>query len=263
MDVEDIADRLRRLRRESSERGRRAPRETLEADLASAESNEPRSIHAALARRDSRVRRRAPEGADVELGAGSRAPARAGMPSGLAPMAHGLGGHAAGALLARSETFEREHRHGRMHLAEVARADPRVLALLARDRAFETIELGSALYLDTETSGLAGGAGTYVFMVGLGSFEENGFRVWQGFLDDPAHESDLLAECAQRIRAAPAIVSYFGKSFDRHRLEDRMRCLRIDPPFRDKAHLDLYHPLRRLYRGVFADHRLRTLERAL
>lgn len=150
-----------------------------------------------------------------------------------------------------------------MQLADVARVDPRAFTILTRDPALAAIDLERALYLDTETSGLAGGSGTYVFMVGLGSFERENFHVWQGFLDDPAHERSLLVETAERVRAAPAIVSFFGKSFDRHRLEDRMRCLGIQPPFAGKAHLDLYHPLRRLYRGAFQDHRLRTLERAL
>jgi hypothetical protein len=166
-------------------------------------------------------------------------------------------------LLARRETLAREHRHGALKLEDVAGADSHAFVVLTRDPALAGIDLQRAIYLDTETSGLAGGSGTYVFMVGLGSFTEEGFRVWQGFLDDPAHEESLLRETAERVRAAPVIVSFFGKSFDRHRLEDRMRCLGIEPPFEGKAHLDLYHPLRRLYRGAFQDHRLRTLESAL
>jgi uncharacterized protein YprB with RNaseH-like and TPR domain len=99
--------------------------------------------------------------------------------------------------------------------------------------------------------------------VGLARFEGDSFEIWQGFLPSPAEEAALLAETARRIRAASYVVSFFGKSFDRHRLEDKMRLYGIAPPFADKPHLDLYWPLRRLNKGRFADCRLRTLEREL
>jgi uncharacterized protein YprB with RNaseH-like and TPR domain len=259
MSAEEFAERLRRLRRESAAPA--APRAAI-----------PASMRERLARRDERARRRASEEigterASLELPADlaessvdPTAPemVRAGLPSGLERIES-----EAGMRLVRRETFARDHLHGEMHLSDVDRADPRAFALLARDRDLEDLDLTDAIYLDTETSGLSGGSGTYVFLVGLGSFDSDGFRLAQAFLDDPARERDLLADCADRIRRAPAIVSFFGKSFDRHRLEDRMRCLGIDPPFEEKAHLDLYHPLRRLYRGAFADHRLRTLESEL
>jgi uncharacterized protein YprB with RNaseH-like and TPR domain len=110
-----------------------------------------------------------------------------------------------------------------------------------------------------------------VFLVGLGSFEQGSFELWQGFLAEPAEERALLEDVAARIRAASMVVSFFGKAFDRHRLEDKMRMHGIPPPFEGRPHLDLYHPLRRLYRPrpapgsrtVALDARLRTLEREL
>ena len=137
------------------------------------------------------------------------------------------------------------------------------LALCARDPSLADASLADALYLDTETTGLSGGAGTYVFLVGLGSFTPAGFEVWQGFLADPAHERALLAEVAERIARAPLLVTFFGKSFDRHRLEDKMRMHGVTPPFTGKPHLDLYHPLRRLHGASLPDARLRTMEHAL
>lgn len=174
-------------------------------------------------------------------------------------------------VLARRTTIEVSRRHGAWELEEALAADRATLALLARDPALADVDLRRALYLDTETTGLSGGAGTWVFLVGLGSFEEDGFRVWQGFLAEPAEERALLEEVAARIRAASVVVSFFGKAFDRHRLEDKMRLHGIAPPFEGRPHLDLYHPLRRLYRPrpapgertVALDARLRTLEREL
>lgn len=168
-----------------------------------------------------------------------------------------------GELLARVRRFAREHRHGDFSLSEVRAARGADFELLTGHAQLAELDLERALYLDTETTGLAGGAGTYVFLVGLGSFEGSEFQLWQGFLRHPAEERALLAECAERIAASAGLVSFFGKSFDRHRLEDRMRVHGLSPPFARVPHLDLYHPLRRLYRGAYADTRLQTLEREL
>jgi uncharacterized protein YprB with RNaseH-like and TPR domain len=168
-----------------------------------------------------------------------------------------------GSITARSTRFDADHRHGSFRLHEVHAIDRGDIALTGCDPALGQIDFRRALYFDTETTGLSGGAGTYVFLVGLGSFDERGFALWQGFLAHPADERALLAEVARRIRAAGAIVSFFGKSFDRHRLEDRMRVHGIAPPFSEVCHLDLFYPLQRLYRGALSDNRLCTLEAAL
>jgi uncharacterized protein YprB with RNaseH-like and TPR domain len=173
----------------------------------------------------------------------------------------------AGEWLARSTWYGRDARHGDFALAEIDHARGADFELLTGDAALAEFDLERAIYLDTETTGLSGGAGTYVFMVGLGRFEERagsaGFDCWQGFLPGPEAEAALLAECAERIRASSGVVSFFGKSFDRHRLEDKMRLVGVEPPFAGLPHLDLYHPCRRLYREAYADGRLKTLEREL
>lgn len=168
-----------------------------------------------------------------------------------------------GGALARISAFARAHAHGGRALESGLAFDRALLAASARDTRFADIDLERAVYLDTETTGLAGGAGTYVFLVGLGTFTAGGFEVWQGFLDDPRNERALLRETAERIADASAIVSFFGKSFDRHRLEDKMRIHGVAPPFAATPHLDLYWPLRRAHQGRFENCRLKTLEREL
>ena len=159
--------------------------------------------------------------------------------------------------------FSTDHRHGDWTLGEVTFAEPPTFALLARDPDLKDLDPERVVYLDTETTGLSGGAGTYVFQVGLGSFGEAGFTLWQGFLSEPSDEAAMLAETARRITESSGVVSFFGKSFDRHRLEDKMRLHGIRAPFEERPHLDLYHPLWRLYKGVFPDGRLRTMESRL
>jgi len=153
--------------------------------------------------------------------------------------------------------------HGAWGLGEVDAAVPATIARLARDEALGSMPLRGAVYLDTETSGLSGGAGVYVYMVGLGWFEGDEFVSWQGFLREPGEERAMLAAVAERLREASGMVSFFGKSFDRHRLEDKMRIAGIEPPFGGLAHLDLYHPFRRLTQGTLPDGRLQTMEREL
>ncbi len=168
-----------------------------------------------------------------------------------------------GGAQARVSSFERAHAHGAHALEHGLAHDRALLAASARDPRFADIDLERAVYLDTETTGLSGGAGTYVFLVGLGTFTSAGFEVWQGFLDHPGNERALLQETAERIADASAIVSFFGKSFDRHRLEDKMRIHGVAPPFATTPHLDLYWPLRRANQGRFENCRLKTLEREL
>lgn len=170
-----------------------------------------------------------------------------------------------GAFAAREQRLPlASTRHGDWDLSEIDHADPAAFARLTGDAALSALDLRGAVFLDTETSGLGGGAGVFVYMVGLGWFEPDGTYVsWQGFLRDPGEEPALLQAVADRIGAADGLVSFFGKSFDRHRLEDKMRIAGVTPPFDARPHLDLFHPLRRLTRGAFRDARLQTMEREL
>lgn len=163
----------------------------------------------------------------------------------------------------RTTTFDRDHRHGSFTLCDLLGASCAKLSELARDERIAAVDLERAVFFDTETTGLSGGAGTYVFLVGMGRFTADRFELWQGFLPHPADEKSLLEEVAERIAGASAILSFFGKSFDRHRLEDKMRLHGVAPPFESSIHLDLYYPLRRAHRGKFENCRLKTLEREL
>ncbi len=182
----------------------------------------------------------------------------AGLPAALEPESNERGEFAA-----RRGEWPREYVHGETPLAWALELRGEAAALLAHDPKLRELELQRALFLDIETTGLAGGAGTKAFLVGLGRFEAGGFELWQGFLRGPEEEAALLSACAERIREAGAIVTFFGKSFDRHRLEDKMRVHGIAPPFESCLHFDLYHPCRRLFGGRFADGRLATMEREI
>ncbi len=171
--------------------------------------------------------------------------------------------------------YPADHHHGLLRIGDVpgcALASAPELSLLGGvpeplDRAPRAL-----LFVDLETTGLAGGAGTYAFLVGCAFFEPHGFRVRQYFLPGYQHERRLLAEVEALVRGSAALVSYNGKSFDVPVLETRYQFNRLAPPFDGISHVDMLHPARRFWRGVGASPgawpetdscRLSVLERTL
>src|SRR5216684_3014697 len=108
------------------------------------------------------------------------------------------------------------------------------------------------LFLDTETTGLAGGTGTYAFLVGVAWWDAGGMQVEQLFLRDFAEEHSILQEVAARLAERPVLVTFNGKTFDWPLLETRFTMTRAIPVPRLAAHLDLVHPARALWRPRLA-----------
>jgi uncharacterized protein YprB with RNaseH-like and TPR domain/predicted nucleic acid-binding protein len=117
------------------------------------------------------------------------------------------------------------------------------------------------LFLDTETTGLAGGTGTYPFLVGIAWWDAGGLQVEQFFMRDLDEEHSLLLELAERMAIRPILVTFNGKSFDWPLLETRYRMTRAIRAAAPKAHLDLLHPARQLWRLRLGSVRLKDLER--
>src|ERR1700730_7899179 len=104
------------------------------------------------------------------------------------------------------------------------------------------------LFLDTETTGLAGGTGTYAFLVGLAWWDAGALQVEQLFMRDFAEEYSLLDELAARVAERPVLVTFNGKTFDWPLLDSRFTMTRSIAAPRLTAHLDLLHPARALWR---------------
>jgi len=117
------------------------------------------------------------------------------------------------------------------------------------------------LFLDTETTGLAGGTGTYAFLVGIAWWEGGGLEIEQFFMREYSEERSLLFALAERIAERPVLVTFNGKSFDWPLLETRYRMSRKLPPPLPRAHLDFLHPARTLWRLRLRSVRLPELER--
>jgi tetratricopeptide (TPR) repeat protein len=117
--------------------------------------------------------------------------------------------------------------------------------------------------LDTETTGLEGGAGTLVFLVGWVQWCASKCQLTQFFLPEPAAEESMLRAIVAELARAGAFLSYNGRGFDLPRLRNRLRMHRMDDAILDRPHLDLLPPCRRLVRSWLGDARLGSVERGL
>lgn len=115
-------------------------------------------------------------------------------------------------------------------------------------------------FLDTETTGLAGGSGTYAFLIGVGRITSEGFRLRQFFMRDPGEEASVLHALTEHLAEFDTLITYNGKSYDQPLLETRYRMARSRPPFSRLVHLDLLFGSRRLWKLRYDSCRLVELE---
>jgi uncharacterized protein YprB with RNaseH-like and TPR domain len=179
-----------------------------------------------------------------------------------------------GPLHLRSYRLSAAHRMGRVSLLPARDANPELLALLALDPAIASCDPMRALYIDTETTGLAGGAGTVAFLIGLAFWDgdressNRGLMVEQILVRRLGEEAPMLEHVAKRIADASMLVSYNGKSFDLPLIRTRFVMSRVQAPI-EPPHFDLLHVARRLHkarlksRGDQSTCKLTTLERLI
>lgn len=155
--------------------------------------------------------------------------------------------------------WERHRRHGSVDIADLAELPEDLLDSLsggAIARAHPT----KWAFLDTETTGLAGGTGTYAFLIGVGSIDGEGFRLRQFFMRDYGEEASLLARLAEYLAQFDVLITYNGKAYDQPLLETRFRMSRARHPFERMEHLDLLFGARRIWKLRLESCRLVDLE---
>jgi uncharacterized protein len=158
------------------------------------------------------------------------------------------------------------YRHGHVAVIDSVPPWPHFPVLAAGELTAAAVD--RLLFLDLETTGLAGGAGTYAFLVGLGWFDGAVFRTRQFFLSSYTAERALLVAVAGTAVDAGAVVTFNGKSFDMPLMETRFVLHRMATPFAGLPHVDMVHPARRLWRSdeeetTTGGCRLTTLEETL
>jgi len=167
---------------------------------------------------------------------------------------------ASGPLFRRHQVLPPSHHVGRMPVDAAASSRAELLGLLALDPRISSANPQRALYFDTETTGLGGGAGVLAFLVGIAWFDDQlRLHAEQFLLRSPAEEAPLLEAFAERLEACELLVSYNGKAFDLPLLNGRM-VMNRRAKLPDRAHLDLLHIARRLHKSRLGPCRLIGLE---
>ncbi len=119
---------------------------------------------------------------------------------------------------------------------------------------------GNVAYMDTETTGLSGGSGTYVFAAAVARPIDCGLRVAQVFLPQPGMEPAFLHALREELAAADTIATFNGASFDLPVLRTRWVMARMPGELSDAAHVDLLTLVRALYRHRLESCTLRMVE---
>lgn len=150
-----------------------------------------------------------------------------------------------GQVFCHEELYSLDHSHGTIPLWP---SEPiEILCQWADASQLSQTDLHDFIFLDTETSGLAGGTGTYAFEVGLGRFTDKGFKLAQFFMRHPGEEPALLAGLSEFMNGMKAVVTYNGKSFDIPLLNTRYTMMGMSSPFEGVDHFDLLPLARRLW----------------
>ncbi|HHY82358.1 MAG TPA: ribonuclease H-like domain-containing protein [Clostridiales bacterium] len=150
-----------------------------------------------------------------------------------------------GSFIRKRTIYGKSTIYGSVNLSDLwasSFSDNRWWTRLDRDICIQDIVL-----LDTETTGLAGGTGTYPFLIGIGYFTDNGLVIEQYLMRDFDEEYPMLLAVLDVLKNFRVLVTFNGKAFDWPLLESRFVYSRLRPLYWEDSHLDLLHVARRLW----------------
>ena len=154
--------------------------------------------------------------------------------------------------------YDEGYLHGRIELScNIPRSALEFFNSSGEERSLDFSRIG---VIDTETTGLAGGTGTYPFIVGIGFWSDGRFVVRQYILRDFCEEPAQLLALSDDLSNTSCLLTYNGKSFDMPLLRTRYRINRLAIPFTGYPHIDMVHPCRRIYKKHFESFNLSLLE---
>ena len=165
-----------------------------------------------------------------------------------------------GSFFVSRTTFKAGDLHGYARICDLACASMEATALLAGCPMVKGASLSDGLFLDTETTGLAGGTGTFPFLIGLGWFEASSFVTCQLFARDFSEERAMLSHLGELASIKQFLVTFNGKAFDMNLLATRFILNRCREALTPLPHIDLLHLSRRILGHRLEDARLSTIE---
>ena len=168
--------------------------------------------------------------------------------------------NSAGAFILKERRFAKDYTHGLVTLHAAQQTE--MINQAARIPIAQP-EMGSLLFIDTETSGLSANSGTFAFLVGVGRFDDEGFKLQQFIIRDPSEERAMLLHLSNIFTPGSIFVTFNGKSFDIPLLQSRMIINMLPARFRDYLHMDILHLSRKLWRNQLESCALKELETAI
>ncbi|MCB0282906.1 MAG: ribonuclease H-like domain-containing protein [Calditrichaeota bacterium] len=135
-----------------------------------------------------------------------------------------------------------------------------ILKLLTKNEFSKPIDRSRCVFFDLETTGLAGGAGTFAFLIGFAWWDKDRVVTKQYFLPDYGREYFLFSKLQEWISSFDYIISFNGKSYDMPLLSNRFILNRIQPLFKQSAHIDLLHLCRRIWKNTLDSCDLGSIE---
>jgi uncharacterized protein len=180
------------------------------------------------------------------------------------PLEHAVAGEETrtqyGNFFVSRRTFNGNDVHGHARICDFACLNMEATAFLARPRMSKDITLEDGLFLDTETTGLAGGTGTFPFLIGLGWFETGSFITCQLFARDFSEERAVLRYLSELAADKQFLVTFNGRAYDMNLLAARFILNRSHDTLTTKPHIDLLHPSRRIFAHRLDNARLSAIE---
>ncbi len=171
----------------------------------------------------------------------------------------------AGPCFVSEQRFTADKPHGRWPLGDLLQRPPEILGrLLEPSGQAPALDPRQIVFLDTETTGLTGGTGTYAFLVGIGFFHgDRTFIIRQYFMRDYDEEPAQMSALVEALEPFSALGSFNGLSFDVPLLETRLALQRLPSRLSRLPHIDLLRPARRVWRRVLISCALSSLEQAV
>jgi len=127
------------------------------------------------------------------------------------------------------------------------RSDPGLLRL---------VNEGGMLFFDIETLGMWNAP---IVLFGCGKCVNNTIEVTQYLIRNLEEEYPALMHAAKMLNGASSIVSYNGRIFDIPYMNNRLRYYEEDS-LKEKMHMDLLYPTRKIFRDKLPDCRLESVE---
>jgi uncharacterized protein YprB with RNaseH-like and TPR domain len=163
-----------------------------------------------------------------------------------------------GEAFVSEQVYDSDYSHGNFSL--LSSFPLSLISQWTKDPRIAELPIHKYAFLDTETSGVSGGTGTYAFLVGAARFVDGKFTLQQFFLRDPAEEPAMLEALINFLAPCEGLVTFNGKAFDAPLLVTRYSLHRIPVPFKNFAHIDLLPLARRLWRDRLPSRALKYLE---